>query len=82
MCWNIPDFDIQAKEEPEKRIVRLKDYAQQYRSQIEKMKVEHETQITKLQLRLIPESPQELGEQHRRDIQSLAAKISDLVNSA
>jgi len=27
-CRSLPDFDMQAEEEPEKRIVKLKDYAQ------------------------------------------------------
>ena len=27
-CWSLPDFDMQAKEEPEKRIVKLKECAQ------------------------------------------------------
>ena len=27
-CRNLPDFDIQAEEEPEQRIAKLKDYAQ------------------------------------------------------
>ena len=79
---SLPDFNMQAKEELEQRIVNLKDYAQQSRSQIEKMKVEHEAQIMKLQLRLIPESPPEVKEQRLRDIQASATKISDLVSSA
>ena len=41
-CRSLPDFDMQAEEELEQRIVKLKDYAQQFRSQIEKMKEEHE----------------------------------------
>ena len=56
-CRSLPDFDMQAEEEPEQRIVKLKDYAQQSRSLLEKMKVEHEAQITELQLHIIPESP-------------------------
>ena len=35
-----------------------------------------------LQLRIILESPLEVREQHRRDIQASATKISDLVSSA
>ena len=31
-CQSLPDFDMQAEEEPEQRIVKLKDYAQQYQS--------------------------------------------------
>ena len=81
-CRSLPDFDMQAEEEPEKRVVRLKDYAQQSRSLIEKMKAEHEAQITELQLRIIPESPPEVREQRRRDIQASAMKILDLVSSA
>ena len=46
------------------------------------MKAEHEAQIAKLQLRLILESPPEVREQRRRDIQASATKISDLVSSA
>ena len=73
---------MQAEEEPEQRIAKMKDYAQQYRSEIEKMKVEHEAQIAELQLRVIPESPLEVREQRRRDIQASTTKISDLVSSA
>ena len=46
------------------------------------MKVEHEAQIAELQLRISHESPPEVREQHRRDIQASATKISDLVSSA
>ena len=42
VCRSLLDFDMQAEEEPKQRIVKLKDYAQQSRSQIEKMKSEHE----------------------------------------
>ena len=72
---------MQDEEEPEQKIVKLKDYAQQSRSLIEKMKAEHEAQIVELQLRIIPESPPEVREQRRRDIQASATKISDLVSS-
>ena len=61
-CRSLPNFDMQAEEEPEQSIVKLKDYAQQSRSQIEKLKTEHEAQITELQLRIIPESPPEVRE--------------------
>ena len=61
-CWNLPDFDIQAEEEPEQRIAKLKDYAQQSRREIEKLKAEHEAQIVELQLRITPESPPEVRE--------------------
>ena len=61
-CRNLPDFDVQLVEEPEKRLARLKDYAQQSRSEIEKLKVEHETQIAELQLCIRPESPPEVKE--------------------
>ena len=74
-CRSLPDFDMQAEEEPEQRLAKMKDYAQQPRSLIEKMKAEHEAQIVELQLRIIPESPPEVKEQHRRDIQALATKI-------
>ena len=73
---------MQTEEEPEQRIVKLKDYAQQSRSLIEKMKAEHEAQIAELQLHIIPESPPEVREQRWRDIQASATKISDLVSSA
>ena len=46
------------------------------------VKVEHEAHIMELQLRIIPKSPPEVREQHRRDIQASATKISDLVSSA
>ena len=69
-CRSLPDFDMQAEEEPEQRIVKLKDYAQQSRSEIEKLKAENEAQIAELQLRIIPESPPKVREQHRRDIQA------------
>ena len=41
------------------------------------MKAEHEAEIAE-----IPESPPEVREQHRGDIQASATKISDLVSSA
>ena len=81
-CRSLPDFDMQAEEEPKQRIVKLKYYAQQYRIQIEKMKAEHEAQISELQPRLIPKNPPEVREQHRRDIQASAMNISDLLSSA
>ena len=82
-AWrNIPDFDIQAEEEPKQKIAKLKDYAQQSRSEIEKLKVEHVAQIAELQLRITPERPSKVKEQRRRDIQVSATKISDLVSSA
>ena len=46
------------------------------------MKVEHEAQIAELQLGIIPQSPLEVKEQRRRDIQASTTKISDLVSSA
>ena len=81
-CWSLLDFDIQAEEEPEQRIAKMKDYAQQTRSEIEKLKVEHEAQIAELQLHIAPESPPEVKEQHCRDIQASVTKISDLASSA
>ena len=51
-------------------------------SLIEKMKSEHEAQITELQLCIIPKSPPEVKEQRRIDIQASAMKISDLVSNA
>ena len=80
-CRSLPSFDIQAEEEPEQIIAKLKDYAQQTHSEIEKIKAEHEAQIVELQLRIIPESPPEVREQRRRDIQASATNIFDLVGS-
>ena len=73
---------MQLVEEPEQILVRIKDYAQQFRSEIEKLKAAHETQIVELQLRIPPETPPEVKEQRRADIQASAAKISDIVGSA
>ena len=73
---------MQAEEEPEQRLTKLKDYVQQSRSLIEKMKAKHEAQIAELQLCIIPESPPEVREQRRRDIQASTMKISDIVSSA
>ena len=47
-CRSLLDFDMHAEEEPEQRIVKLKEYAQQYRSLIEKMKAKHEAQIAEV----------------------------------
>ena len=80
-CRSLPDFDMQAEEELDRKIVKLKYYAQQSRSQIETMKAEHEAQIAELQLCIIPESPPEIREQRCRDIQASATKISDLASS-
>ena len=80
-CRSLPNFDIQNEEEPEQRIAKLKDYAQQSRSEIEKLKAEHEAQIVELQLRIIPEIPPEVREQRCVDIQALVAKISDIIGS-
>ena len=80
-CRSLPDFDVQLAKEPEQRLARLKDYAQQSRSEIEKLKVEHDAQIAELQLRIPPESPPEVREQRRADIQASAEKISDIVSS-
>ena len=81
-CRSLPDFNIQAKEELERRIVKLKDYALQSRNQVETLKAEHEAQIAEFQLCIKPESPPEVREQRRADIQASAAKISDIVSSA
>ena len=59
----------------------MKDYAQQSHSEIEKLKAEHVTQIVELQLRIHPDSPPEVKDQRRVDIQAAAAKISDIVGS-
>ena len=80
-CRSLPHFDIQLVEEPEQRLARLKDYAQQSRSEIEKLKAEHDAQIAELQLRIPPESPPEVREQRRADIQASTEKISDIVSS-
>ena len=82
VCRSLPDFDMQAEEESEQRLAKLKDYAQQSRSLIEKMKAEYEAHIMELQLRITPESPPKVREQRRRDIQASATKISDLVTNA
>ena len=62
-CRSLPEFDVQLAEEPQKRLARLKDYAQQSRSEIEKLKAEHDAQIAELQLRIKPEIPPEVREQ-------------------
>ena len=69
-CRSLIDFDVQWVEEPEKILFRLKEYAQQSRSEIEKLKAEHEAQISELQLHLTPESPPEVREQRQADIQA------------
>ena len=81
-CRSLPDFDVQLVEEPEQRLARLKDYVQQSRSEIEKLKVEHETQIVELQLRIHLESRPEVKDQRHTDIQASTAKISDIVGRA
>ena len=40
-CRSLSDSDIQETEEPEQRIAKLRDYAQQSRSEIERMKTKH-----------------------------------------
>ena len=80
-CRSISDSDIQGEEEPEKRITKLRDYAQQSRSEIERLKTEHQHQIAELQLRIPPETPPEVQEQCQQDIKASAAKISDNVAS-
>ena len=74
-CRSLPDFDVQLEEELEQRLVRIKDYAQQSRNEIEKLKAEHETQIAELQHRDPPGSPPEVKEQRHADIQASVAKI-------
>ena len=73
---------MQLVEEPEQQLGRMKDYAQQSRSEIEKLKEEHETQIMEIQLHILLGSPPEVKEQRRADIQASAVKISDIVGSA
>ena len=55
---------------------------QQSHNAIEKLKAENEARIAELQMRIPPETPPKVKEQRRADIQSSAAKISDLVGSA
>ena len=81
-CRSLPNFDIQDEEEPEQRISKLRDYTQQSRGEIEKLKTEHQNQIAELQLHIPPKTPPEVQEQCHRDIQASAAKISDIVGSA
>ena len=59
-CRSLPDFDVQDEEEPEQRITKLRDYAQQSRVEIEKLKTKHQNQIAELQLRIPPETPHEV----------------------
>ena len=58
-CRSLSDSDIQGEEEPEQRIAKLRDYAQQSRSEIERLKIEHQHQIAELQLRIPPDTPPE-----------------------
>ena len=46
------------------------------------LKAAHETQIAELQLRIPPDTPPEVKEQRRADIQASVAKILDIVGSA
>ena len=80
-CRSLSDSDIQGEEEPEQRIAKLRDYAQQSRSEIDRLKTEHQHQIAELQLRIPPETPPEVREQRHRDIKASTAKISDNVAS-
>ena len=59
-CRSLSDSDIQGAEEPEQRIAKLRDYAQKSRSEVERMKIEHQQQIAELQLRIPPETPPEV----------------------
>ena len=61
-CQSLSDSDIQGEEEPEQRIANLRDYAQQSRNEIERLKIEHQHQITELQLCIPPETPPEARE--------------------
>ena len=67
-CRSLPGFNIQNEEEPEKRIAKLKDYAQQSRSEIEKLKAEHEAQISELRLCITSESPPEVMQSRSSEI--------------
>ena len=73
---------MQDEEEPEQRIEKLKEYAQQAHNQVGKIKAEHEAQIAELKLRLRPETPPHVREQRLNDIKASAQKIYDLVGSA
>ena len=73
---------MQQVEELEQRLVKLKEYAHHSRSEIEKLKAEHEAQISELQLCITLESPPEVREQRQADSQASTAKISDTVSSA
>ena len=44
-CRSLPNFDIDAEEESEQIIAKMKYYTQQSHSEIEKLKAEHEAQI-------------------------------------
>ena len=72
---SLPDFDVQLVEEPEQILVRMKDYAQQSRSEIEKLKAAREAQIVELQLRIPLETRPDVKEQRCADIQASAVKI-------
>ena len=76
-CRSLSDFDLQGVEEPAQRIAKLRDYAQQSRSEIDRLKTEHQHQIVELQLRIPPKTPPEAREQRHRDIKASVAKISD-----
>ena len=59
-CRSLSDPDIQATEEPKQKIAKMKDYAQQSHSELERMKIEYQQQIAELQLRIPPETPPEV----------------------
>ena len=81
-CRSLPDFDVQGVAEPEQKVEKLKEYAKQSHSQVEKMQADHEAEIAELKLRLRPETPPHLRAHRVSDIQASAKKISDLVGSA
>ena len=81
VCQSLLDFDMQVEAEPEQRIEKLKEYAQQAQSQIEKIRADHEAQIAELKLHLRPETPPHVRAQQLDDIKASAHKISNLVRS-
>ena len=57
---SLPDFDIQGVAELEQKVEKLKEYAKQSRSQVEKMQADHQAEIAELKLCLRPETPPHL----------------------
>ena len=61
-CRSLLDFDLQSEAEPEQKVEKIKEYTQQSRSQVEKLRVNHEAQIVELKLCLRPETPPHIRE--------------------